>query len=65
MDNRLVEKERVYQDDEIDLFEILKILIKEKNIIISTFLIISLVSLGVGIYEKGAKKEVKTIISLK
>lgn len=64
MDNRLVEKERVYQDDEIDLFEILKILIKEKNIIISTFLIISLVSLGVGIYEKGAKKEVKTIVSL-
>lgn len=64
MKNELIEQRRSYEEDEIDLFEILKILIKEKKLIISTFLIILFLSLGYGLYEKKIKKEARIIISL-
>lgn len=55
-----------YEDynDEIDLMELVAILVKEKMTIFITFLIVSIIALGVALYERNMKKKAVAIISL-
>lgn len=58
-------KNEIYQNnDELDLMELLEILLREKKIVIITFIIIFLVALGGALFERNRSKEALGIINI-
>ena len=51
-------------NNEIDLIGILTILIKEKKLIVITFIVITLLSLGGALYERKISKKVSAIFTI-
>lgn len=68
MENRDYQLEEIknchQEDDEIDLMELLAILVREKITILITFIIVSILSLGVALYVRDTGKKAAVIIKL-
>lgn len=54
-----------YDEDEIDLKELLAIIVKEKKTVFITFLVISILSLGAALYVRNKAKVAATILNVK
>lgn len=63
MNEEITDNKITKYEDEIDLVDLLKILIKNKGIILLTTIIITLISFGIGIIKYNSSKKVSTIIS--
>ena len=61
MKNEMIPNNQGYYDDRIDLVDLIKILIRNKVLIISTFFIITLIS-GVGSYIENSKTTYKATL---
>lgn len=57
-------RERYEEDDEIDLVDLLKTIIKEKKIVIVTTIVVTVLAFGLAFYKKSLPKKYTAVITL-